>query len=96
MAEKNAANDGKLPAKITQVFRKSAQGVRFTPIQSGRQNELIRSAWQSLSSKGAVIAFLNTANDKIGGRPLTLALQSDDGLRLAQRLLLDAERGTLK
>jgi hypothetical protein len=83
----NASIDGKAPPKRTRTFRKYAPSVRFTPNQTQRQNDLIRSAWQSLGSKGAVIAFLNTTNEKIGGRPLTLALESDDGLRSAQRLL---------
>ena len=83
----NASIDGKAPPKRTRTFRKYAPSFRFTPNQAQRQNDLIRSAWQSLGSKGAVIAFLNTTNEKIGGRPLTLALESDDGLRSAQRLL---------
>ena len=85
----NGSIDGKAQPKRSRTFRKYEPSVRFTPNQAQRQNNLIRSAWQSLGSKEAVIAFLNTTNDGIGGRPLTLALGSDDGLRSAQRLLAD-------
>lgn len=79
--------DPKPQPRRTRAFRKRDPIVRFTPDQSQRQNDLIRRAWQSLSSKEAVIAFLNTANDDIGGEPLALALASQDGLMSAQRLL---------
>ena len=71
----------------TQTFRKHKPVVRFTPDQSRRQNALMRVAWQDLKSKEAVIAFLNTRNDKLGGEPLTLALASDEGLKSAEGLL---------
>ena len=91
------ANDGKAPQKRTQAFRNYNPSFRFTPHQAHRQNVLIRSAWLRLGSKEAVIAFLNTTNEKIGGRSLTLALGSDDGLRSAQLLLEDCvEPGTLR
>lgn len=83
----HASIDGKAPPKRTRTFRKYAPSFRFAPHQAQRQNDLMRSAWQSLGSKEAVIAFLNTPNETIGGQPLTLALGSDDGLRSAQRLL---------
>jgi len=94
----NATIGGQGPPKKTRSFRKYAPSVRFTPLQAQRQSELIRSAWKSLASKEAVIAFLNTRNEKIGGKPLMLALGSDDGLRSAQGLLkaLVVEPGALR
>ena len=71
----------------TRNFRRSGPIVRFTPDQSRRQNELIRGAWESLKTKEAVIAFLNTHNDALGGEPLTLAIASEEGLRFAERAL---------
>ena len=71
----------------TRNFRRSGPIVRFTPDQSRRQNELMRGAWESLKTKEAVIAFLNTHNDALGGEPLTLALASEEGLRFAERAL---------
>ena len=71
----------------TRTFRKSSPIVRFTADQSRRQNDLLRGAWRSFKSKDAVIAFLNTHNEDLGGEPLTLALASDDGPSSAERLL---------
>lgn len=71
----------------TQTFRRSGPVVRFTRDQSRRQNELLRDAWDSLKTKEAVIAFLNSHNDALGGEPLSLALASEEGLRVAERAL---------
>ena len=71
----------------TRAFRTYHPINPFTPDQSKRQNDLLRSAWQSLQTKEAVIAFLNTHDADLGGEPLTLALASEDGLRSAERLL---------
>jgi hypothetical protein len=74
-------------APRTQTFRRYEPVVRFTPDQSRRQNDLLRIAWQRLQTKEAVIAFLNTYDDGLGGEPLRLALASDDGLKSAESLL---------
>jgi hypothetical protein len=71
----------------TRTFRRSGPAVRFTPDQSRRQNELIRDAWESLKTKEAVIAFLNTHNEALGGQPLGMALASEEGFRVAERAL---------
>lgn len=74
-------------SRPTRTFRKYAPIVRFTPEQGRRQNDLLRSAWQSLKSRSAVIAFLNTHNDDLGGEPLSVAIASEEGLRSAERML---------
>ena len=71
----------------TRTFRRSGPVVRFTRDQARRQNELIRGAWDSLKTKEAVIAFLNSHNDALGGEPLSLALGSEEGLLAAERAL---------
>jgi hypothetical protein len=40
-----------------------------------------------LGEVGSVIAFLNTDNEHLGGRPLHLAVDSDEGLSRVQGLL---------
>jgi hypothetical protein len=40
-----------------------------------------------LGEVGSVIAFLNTDNKHLGGKPLHLALDSDEGLLRVERLL---------
>ena len=72
----------------TRTFRRSQPLVRFTPQQVNRQNALMRCAWANLASKEAVIAFLNTHSEELGGEPLTLAIASDQGLRSAEEMLI--------
>ena len=71
----------------TRTFRRYNPITNFTPDQTRRQSDLLRSAWRSLKSKEAVISFLNTSNDRLGGVPLSLAMASEDGLRSAETLL---------
>jgi hypothetical protein len=71
----------------TRTFRRSGRLVGFTPDQSRRQNELIRAAWDGLKTKEAVIAFLNSHNDVLGGKPLGMALVSEEGFRVAELAL---------
>jgi hypothetical protein len=71
----------------TRTFRKYQQTVRITPDESKRQSDLLRCTWDNLGSKTAVIAFLNTHNDALGGQPLSVALRSEAGLMSARRLL---------
>lgn len=71
----------------TRTFRRSGPLVRFTPDQSRRQNELMRGAWEALKTKEAVIAFLNTHDEALGGEPLRMALASEEGFRVAERAL---------
>ena len=48
---------------------------------------MLRCAWQSLGESGSVVAFLNTHNDQLGGQPLHLALESDEGLLRVEGVL---------
>lgn len=80
------------PKPQTRKFRKYEPPVRFTPDQSRRQNALLRRVWDSLKSKDAAIAFLNTYDAGLGGEPLAVALASDDGLRSAEQLLASLPR----
>ncbi|HET6943001.1 MAG TPA: hypothetical protein VFH89_12650 [Sphingomicrobium sp.] len=77
----------------TQTFRKYEPVVRFTPDQSRRQNDLLRLTWQRFKSKEAVIGFLNTYDDGLGGDPLSLALSSDDGLKSVECALREMAPG---
>jgi hypothetical protein len=48
---------------------------------------LIRAAWDGLKTKEAVIDFLNSHDDVLGGKPLGLALVSEEGFRVAELAL---------
>lgn len=41
-----------------------------------------------------MIAFLNTRHDELEARPLSLAIQSDDGLARVERLLQELTRNS--
>ena len=77
------------PAKRgTMRFRKT-QTQRMAPDDARRQGEITRLAFLLLGRETA-IAFLNTAHDGLGGRPLDLATASDAG-----RNSVEAEIGRL-
>ena len=58
-----------------------------TPEQLRRQDAVLRCAWRNLGESGPVIAFLNSHNEHLGGQPLYVALQSDEGLLSVEALL---------
>lgn len=66
---------------------------RSTPIprdQAARQGEITQLAFQILG-KDRAIAFLNTDNALLGGRPIALATESATG-----RLQVEAELGRMR
>jgi hypothetical protein len=71
----------------TKRFRRKAPSTRPTPEQLRRQDAVLRCAWQTLGESAPVIAFLNTHNESLGGQPLYLALESDEGLLRVEGLL---------
>ena len=77
----------KLPARRGMAFRKRSNSPKPTPEQSKRQSEVVQSAWRHFGAPGPAIAFLNTPHDKLGGQPLHLAIESDQGLERVERLL---------
>ena len=71
----------------TKRFRRKVPSTLPTPDQLRRQDALLRCAWHNLGESGPVIAFLNGHNDDLGGQPLLLALESDEGLLRVEGLL---------
>jgi len=68
-------------------FRKKAPAALPDAEQSRRQDSVLRYAWHRFGESGAAIAFLNTHNDPLGGQPLLIALESDEGLVRVERSL---------
>ena len=66
-------------------FQKS-QGPRLPPDGVERQSRVTLHAWNMLGPDGA-IAFLNSFDDGLGGRPLDLAVASEAGLQAVQRAI---------
>jgi hypothetical protein len=71
----------------TKRFRRKIPSTLPTPEQLRRQDAVLRCAWTNLGESGPVIAFLNTHNELLGGQPLYLALESDEGLLRVEGLL---------
>ena len=68
-------------------FRSKFNAVKLSPEQANRQGQLARSAWTALGNRDAVVAFLNTHDDELGGRPLDLAVASDEGLSAVEQAM---------
>jgi uncharacterized protein (DUF2384 family) len=64
---------------------------RFKPAMpreaAARQARIAGSAWSVFKDRDAVMTFLNTHRDDLGGRPLDIAIASDDGLRIVEAVL---------
>lgn len=76
----------------TKQFRRRFDGVRLAPDAAARQGKVATLAWERFRENAAVIAYLNTHDDDLGGRPIDLAVAGEDGLaRVAAHL--DAKGG---
>ena len=84
---------GHEPRKHTQRFRRAANAVALSPDQRRRQAAAMALGWRMLASREAVMAFFNTHSDTLGGRPLDLAVDSDEGFaRVETALRNEADR----
>ena len=61
------------------VFRRVAR-TRMPEDQGRRQAEVMTAAWNKMRDTAQVKAFLNEADDSLGGTPLEVAMASDEGL----------------
>ena len=85
-------NGEEAAAKPSRPYRKYAPPSSLTTDQCRRQTDVLRAACEHLAPHGAAIAFLNAYNRKLGGNPLQLALESDDGLLRVQQHLASAAK----
>jgi len=74
-------------ARRSIAFRKSSRIALPTREQSRRQVSVVQSAWRHFHEPGPVIAFLNTPHAFLEGRPLHLAIESDEGLERVEAFL---------
>ncbi|WP_375195878.1 hypothetical protein [Sphingobium sp.] len=65
-----------------------SNGPRLSQEQAARQGRITQLAIARLGAQDA-IAFLNGNDEKLGGRPLDLAIESVEGLRAAGQRLED-------
>lgn len=67
------------PAK--RIFRKSYGVTRFDPGSAERQSKAALFAWKVFGGKESATAFLNNHDEKLGARPIDLAIASEAGLQ---------------
>jgi uncharacterized protein (DUF2384 family) len=72
---------------MNRPFQKRATTPRLDTDQAARQGRVSRLAFEALRQPAAVIAFLNTHDDGLGGRPIDLAIASPEGLLRVERAL---------
>lgn len=68
-------------------FAKRFDAPRLSPEQAERQGRASRLAFDTLRQPAAVIAFLNTHDEALGGRPIDLAVASAQGLTAVEDAL---------
>lgn len=71
----------------TKRFRRRFDAVRLSPEQATRQGDAATAAWLALKDRDAMVAFLNTHDDALGGRPIDLAVESVEGLAAVKQAL---------
>ena len=76
-------------------FRRACRAERPSPEVMERQGRLTRSAWTALGDRDAVVAFLNTHDEAMGGRPIDLALASYEGLGRVEEAMTLMARATV-
>ena len=74
------------------VFRKRRFVPPQAPDQARRQAELVQSAGPHFREAAPMIAFPTTHHRELEAQPLSLAIESDDGLARVERLLQQLPR----
>ena len=66
-------------------MRFRAKGPKLSSEEAKRQGEVTHFAFLSLGGRDAALAFLNTVNAELGGRPIDLAVASAEGAEKVNR-----------
>lgn len=68
-------------------FRRRFDTVRLSPEAAARQGKAATLAFEKFRDGAKMKEFLNTHDDGLGGRPIDLAVESDEGLVAVKALL---------
>lgn len=68
-------------------FRRDHNAPKLSRDEAARQLQVSQSAWSALRDRDAVIAFLNSHDEMLGGRPLDLAVAGAEGLDAVERAI---------
>jgi uncharacterized protein (DUF2384 family) len=72
---------------VNRPFAKRFNVPRLSEQEAERQGRVSNIALQILGGSGAAIDFLNTHDEALGGRPLDIAIASEEGLDAVKRVL---------
>ncbi|MFA5970035.1 MAG: antitoxin Xre/MbcA/ParS toxin-binding domain-containing protein [Sphingomonas sp.] len=75
---------------MNKPFRNRFAAPRLSPEQAKRQGRAAQLAWEVMPEPGAAVAFLNAHHDGLGGRPIDLAVASDEGLMAVEEMIAAA------
>lgn len=67
------------PKPQAQRFRKRYDTARLAPDAAERQGKAATLAWEVFRDREPMLAFLNTHDDALGGRPIDLVVESAAG-----------------
>lgn len=69
-------------------FRKSLGSIPFDKGSAERQSQVAMFAWKILGGREPATAFLNFHDEKLGGRPIDLAIESEAGLQAVMEAIV--------
>lgn len=75
------------PRPLPVVRHNRFGGVKLSPRAAERQGLVVKLALDTFAVPAAATTFLNTAHDGLGGRPIDLAVASDEGFEAVAALL---------
>lgn len=73
---------------------RAAQTPRLPEESARRQGRITKIAFLLLGGRDGAIAFLNTRHDDLGGRPIDLAIASDEGFALVEQVIEQTANST--
>ena len=79
--------DGAPAERKTTPFRKKFSSARMPADSAERQGRVTTLAWRLLGGRDEAMAFLNSHNEALGGRPLNLAVASIEGCEAVERAI---------
>jgi uncharacterized protein (DUF2384 family) len=73
---------------VKRQFQKHFGGPRLTPAEAERQGRVTKLALDTFGQSTDAVAFLNSHHDQLGGRPLDLAIASEEGILTVRDAIL--------
>ncbi len=78
---------------MSRPFRNKFDSPRLTAEQAARQGRATNLAFEALGNAPAAMAFLNAHDDALEGRPLDIAVASQDGLAKVEAIIAGLRAG---